>query len=176
MKKKKGNILGWRGQILLIVGIILSVVFAAQSIILMIGMIPTIVLMIVDRSRGKIKTMTVGMSNFAGCVPFMAEVYKKGNEIGYALNYAMEPRTIVVMFTAAAVGYLIHWATRGVAAGIMAQRARARLKDIEKEKQKLIERWGIEVSGTIPLDEYGFPLEKTADDQKNNPDHSSTPA
>jgi len=167
MAKKKKSSLGWRGQILVIFLILLGVVFHSQSIILLIGMIPTVVLFCVDRTKGKIKTLTVGMINFAGCTPFMAEVYKKGNEFGHAINYVMEPRTIVVIFAAAAIGYLVHWGTRGIASGIMAQRAKARLKEIDKEKQKLIERWGIEVTGTIPLDEYGFPLEKPIDGAEN---------
>jgi hypothetical protein len=113
MAKKKKTSFGWRGQILLIFLILLGVVFASQSIILLVGMIPSIVSFIVDKTKGKIKTLTVGMINFAGCTPFMAEIYKKGNEFGHALNYAMEPRTIVVIYAAAAVGYFIRSAHAG---------------------------------------------------------------
>lgn len=156
-RNKKKYKIGWKGQILLIGSIITSVLFSAVSIILFIGMVPTIVCAIVDRTQGKIKTLTIGAMNLAGCVPFVVEVFLRGNNIETAINYIIQPRTIVVMYFAAAIGYLIDWAMTGIVSTIMVQKYKKRLKTIEQEKLVLTERWGLEVSGTIPLDEQGFP-------------------
>jgi hypothetical protein len=156
MARKKKKAMGWRGQILLIGGFFTSVVFASISILLIVGMVPTIVCAIGDRSKGYMKTLTVGAINFAGCSPFMLEIFKKGNQIDTALQYIIEPRTIVVMYSAAAIGYLINWAMTGIVSSILVQKAKARLKAIAGEQKALAERWGEEVTGTIPLDEYGF--------------------
>ncbi len=149
-------------QILLIAFFFMSLLFSAVAIILVVGMIPTIVAGIVDKSRGHIKTLTVGAINFAGCTPFMIEVFKKGNDIETAINYILQPRTIVVMYFAAGMGYLIDWAMTGIVSSIMVQRAKARVKEIQKQQKELTDRWGQEVTGTIPLDEYGFPLDNFA--------------
>ncbi len=156
-KKTKKKSFGWKGQILLIGFFLTSLLFSAVAIILIIGMIPTIVAAIVDRTEGHIRTMTVGAINFAGCTPFMIEVFKKGNNIETAVSYIAQPRTIVVMYFAAGMGYLIDWAMTGIVSSIMVQRAKARVKEIQKQQKELTDRWGQEVTGTIPLDEYGFP-------------------
>ncbi|MFA5593602.1 MAG: hypothetical protein WC989_09865 [Micavibrio sp.] len=157
--KRKKRSWGWRGQILLIATIMAGFVFSATAIIFAIGMIPTIVAAIVDRTEGRLRAMTIGAMNFAGCMPFAIEVFTKGNSIDIAINYIVQPRTIVVMYFAAAMGYLIDWAMTGIVSSIMIQRGRKRLKDIEKSKVEMTERWGPEVTGTIPLDEYGFARE-----------------
>jgi hypothetical protein len=156
-RRKKGQNFGWKGQVLLIGAMITSVLFSAVSIILIIGMVPTIVCGIVDRTKGKIKTLTIGALNFAGCVPFVMEVFLRGNNIETAINYIIQPRTIVVMYFAAGIGYLIDWSMTGIVSKIMVQKHKKRLIKIEEDQKKLSGRWGLEVSGTIPLDEQGFP-------------------
>lgn len=159
MAKKKKHRASWKVQIFLIFALILGVMFSAMAIILLIGMVPSIVAMIVDRTQGRMRALTVAAVNFAGCTPFLVEVFKKGNDMHTAMTYITQPRTIVVMYMAAAMGYLIDWAMTGIVSGIMVQRAKGRLKDIGKQQKELIDRWGPEVTGTLPLDEYGFPKE-----------------
>ena len=139
--------------------LMLGVMFSAMAVILMIGMIPTIVASIVDSTKGKMRAFTVGAINVAGCTPFLVEVFKKGNDISTAVTYIIQPRTIVVMYMAAGIGYLIDWAMTGIVSSIMVQRAKKRIKDVLKQQKELIDRWGPEVTGTIALDEYGFPKE-----------------
>ncbi len=153
-KKKKTS--GWKGHVFLIMALLGAVMFSAVMIIFVIGMIPTLVAGVVDKTHGRVRCLTVGAMNFAGCAPFMIEVFNKGNDVSVALAYIAQPRTIVVIYFAAAMGYLIDWAMTGIVSSIMVQRARAKLKNMEKQKKDLIERWGPEVTGTMPLDEYGF--------------------
>jgi hypothetical protein len=155
-QKKKKKKFGWRGQVLLIILILVSVMFSSIAMVLAVGMIPTIVAAIVDRSEGRLRAMTVGCLNFAGCAPFMIEVFKNGNSLETAITYILQPRTIVVMYFAAGIGYLIDWAMTGIVSSMMVQKTKSRLKDIEKEKKEMMERWGAEVTGSIPLDEFGF--------------------
>lgn len=159
--KKKKKSFGWKGQILLIVAMLLCVLFSAVAVIMVIGMIPTIVASIVDRSEGRMRAMAIGAINFAGCAPFMIEVFKKGNNMETAITYITQPRTIVVMYFAAAMGYLIDWAMTGIVSSIMVQRTKGRLRDIQKLQKELTDQWGPEVTGTIPLDEFGFPKDMT---------------
>lgn len=156
-KAKKKTSFGWKGQILMISLMMVCVLFSSMAVILVIGMIPTIVAAIVDRTEGRMRAMTIGAINFAGCAPFMIEVFKKGNNLETAVTYMLEPRTIVVIYFAAGMGYLIDWAMTGIVSSIMVQKTKGRLKDIQKMQKDLTDRWGIEVTGTVPLDEFGFP-------------------
>ena len=40
---------------------------------------------------------------------------------------------------------------------------------MDKRRKNLIERWGEEVTGDMPLDEYGFPLEQKQPDEEKKP-------
>lgn len=163
-RKRKSKPLGWRGRVFMGLGIIMGVVFLPTSILLVVGMIPTFVAIMVDRTRDKLKPLTVGAMNLAGCTPFILEMWTEGQSIDNALTYISEPRTVVVIYFAAAMGYLIDWAMTGIVAALMMERGRGRIKDIEKRQADLIERWGPEVTGDIPLDEYGFAIGSMAAD------------
>lgn len=170
MAKKKSKKTAVKIQIFLIISVLVGILFSAISMILAVGMIPTLVAVIVDRTEGKMRSLTIGLMNFAGCVPFVIEVFKKGNSVETAITYIVEPRTIVVIYFAAAMGYLIDWAMTGLVSSLVLQKTKNRMKEIEKIKSELVGRWGIEVTGTIPLDQYGFPkgdvvenLRKTTD-------------
>lgn len=151
--------MGWKGQILMISFMLTCILFSAVSVIMIVGMIPTLVAGIMDRSEGRIRTITIGAMNFAGCAPFMFDIFKKGNDMPMAISYILEPQTIVVMYFAAAMGYIIDWAMTGIVSSIMVQRGKSRITSLHKAQKEMIERWGLEVNGTIPLDEYGFPVE-----------------
>ncbi len=162
VKRKKRRKSGWKFQVLLIVSILTSIVFSAIAIILAVGMIPTVVAAIVDKTEGKMRTMTVGAINFAGCTPFMIDVFKQGNSIETAITYIVQPQTIVVMYFAAGMGYTIDWAMTGIVSSLMVQKGKKRRKDIIKAQKDLVDRWGPEVTGTLTLDEYGFPKDSVA--------------
>ncbi len=162
MTKKRKKVRGWKTQIFFIMLILICILFSSIAVIIVIGMIPTVVAAIVDRTEGRMRTLTIGAINFAGCAPFIVEVFNKGNNIETAIHYIIQPRTIVVMYFAAAMGYLIDWAMTGIVSSIMVQRSKSRLKEIHKQQKELTERWGHEVTGTVALDEYGFPRDALA--------------
>lgn len=149
-------------RIFLILGIIMAAVFLPTSALLVIGMMPTFVAFIVDRSRAKTKAITVGAMNLAGCMPFLIELWTGGNTIDVSLSIIADPVAIIVMYCAASIGYLIDWMVSGFVASILYQKGLARQNAIKERQDQLINRWGPEVTGQIPLDESGFPIENKA--------------
>ena len=121
-KKKKSKGLGWRGQVLLIVGFIMAGVFFPSTLLLMVGLIPTPFAGLVDRTRGKSKLITVGAMNLAGCSPFLFDLWTSGHEFNKSIDIATDPFAIVVMWSAAAVGYVISWAMTGIVSSVLYQR------------------------------------------------------
>lgn len=158
-QKKKG--MGWHGQIFMVILCLLGVIFSATSVLLIFGMLPTFVAIFIDRTKEKLKPLTVGAMNLAGCFPFILELWMSGtHDVSSAIAKVMEPRTIVVIYLAAAIGYMIDWAMTGIVSSIMYQKGLGRLADIEKLQKGLLERWGPEVTGEMQLDEYGFPVDR----------------
>lgn len=159
MAKRKKK-LDWRGQVILVFGIIAAIVFLPTTIVLLIGMVPTVVAALLDRTSEQVRGMTVGSMNLAGCAPFVLELWTTEHTPDRAVEIAFEPLAIVVMYAAAAMGYLIEWAMGGIVSTFLGQKAARRLREIAEQQEKLVARWGREVTGEIPLDPFGFPLEK----------------
>ncbi|MFN3828151.1 MAG: hypothetical protein ACK4NR_11080 [Micavibrio sp.] len=158
-QKNKKKSKSWSSQILLVFALLTMVIFMPTTILLLFGMLPTVVAAVVDR-KGGTRAITVGSMNLAGCIPFLLDLWTSGHTAANAVALITNPSTIVVMYAAAAIGYMIDWALSGIIATIMIQRTTARLEAIRKRQDELIERWGPEVTGDIPVDPDGFPLEE----------------
>jgi len=151
--------MGWRGYLFSIVGLTCMVLFMATSIVLTFGMLPTLAANLIDKSIQKSRAISVGMMNFAGCMPFLLELWlsPSPNSIDTALNIIIQPKTGIIIYTIAAAGYAIEAAVTGMVATVMQQRAFGRLKEIETRRKDLIQRWDEYVDGETPLDDFGFP-------------------
>lgn len=161
--KKK---IGLKGGLLLTVACLLGVMFIPIAVVLIVGMAPTVVAGMIDKSEEKLKAITVGFMNFAGCYPFLLTlVARHGNDPEVAFNIIFQPLNIVVMYMAAGAGYLIEFGIITAVSGFLKQSAQKRIKEIAEEQKDMVKRWGEEVTGDIPLDAYGFPLKKKEEEQ-----------
>jgi len=162
VKKKRPVAKKNKGAGFLILGVTVlgsAALFLPTTIILMIGMLPTAAAAFVDKSGKNLKALTVGGMNLAGTMPFLFDLWASDHTMGNAFRLITNPRTIIVIYCAAAIGYMIEWAMTGIVTAILSQRAEMRLRDIKKAQDRLVQKWGPEVTGELPLDESGFPLE-----------------
>ena len=157
--KKKQNNKALKKQLFSVVGLLMAIVFLPTTFVLSISMLPTFAAFLVDRSKRKSKAITVGAMNLAGSVPFLLELWTEGHNFERGIEIITNPQAIIVMYAAAAVGYLIDWAMTGIIASFLLQRGKARAKSIKKRQAELIERWGKEVTGEVLVDKYGFTIE-----------------
>ncbi len=158
-KKKRKKPMTWQAQVLLLFAFILSIVFLPTTILIFFGMLPTMVASFIGRGREGSRALTVGAMNFAGCFPFILDLWTSRNTVEQAVSMLFDPRTIVVMYCAAAVGYLIDWAVSGLVGNILVQQAKSRIAAIDERQAAMVKRWGPEVTGEVALDEQGFPLD-----------------
>ncbi len=159
-KAKKRKKMSWKEQVFLLFLFITAVVFVPTTIMLTIGMLPTIVASFVDRSKERMMGLTVGAMNLAGCTPFVLQLWTGTHSVAGTMEIIGRPLTLMVMYFAAAVGYMIEWSMTGMVVIFMTEKAKSRLEDIDRQHQDLVRRWGPEVTGTIKLGEDGFPLER----------------
>lgn len=154
-----------QNQVLLIFGILLSVVILPSAIVFFFGMLPTLVVaFFIDRRRRKSLTVTVGAMNLAGTTPFLLRLWDRGHQPDEAFAIIGQPLTIIIIYTAASVGYLINWAVTGLVTSLKAEGGKGRLKQITKRKKDLEARWGREVTGKLQLDAHGFPVQQEEDE------------
>ncbi len=156
---KKGN---WQTRLMVTFLIGAAALFLPTSLLLTVGMLPTLIMLLFDRTPEKSRMLTVGSMNLAGCMPFIMELWQRQHTVDMALSYLTQPRTIVVMYFAAGIGYMIEWIVTGLVASMAVQKAKSRITSVKRRQEDLEKRWGREVSGQIPLDDEGFPLEPSA--------------
>ena len=156
-KKKKGG--NWQTQIILIFVLLSAIAAMPTTMLVLIGMLPTLVALFIDRTGEKTRVLTVGAMNAAGCTPFILQLWTTNNSLEHAGLIITDPRTIIVMYCAAGAGYMIDWAISGLVGSVMVQRANLRREQIASHQAEMVERWGQEVTGEIPVDAYGFPLD-----------------
>jgi len=120
----------------------LLIIFLPTTVILAVGMVPTFVAFLVDRHPGKNKTFTIGVMNFAGCFPYLLDVWLHTNSMNVALDNIMSPYSYVIMYGGAAAGYIINMVVSFLVSAMLVQKSDMRLKKIYVEKTALEERWG----------------------------------
>ena len=154
----KKESVGFSGKkaVLSVAGLLMSMVFLPTTVLLVIGLLPTFAAFFL---RNPMKILCVGAINLAGASPFLLELWKSGHTIDISLQLIMDPKNIVVVYCAAAAGYIIDWVVTTIVSTYKVQTGKARVASIKKEQKKLVERWGKEVTGDYEMDERGFALE-----------------
>lgn len=155
--------------LLKIAALMMAIILLPTTVMLAIGLLPTIVVYFVLR-RSRMRTITIGAMNLAGCMPFVFTLWMGGHDFKDAMEIILNPETIIIIYACAGVGYVIDWAVTGIVAAMMYERGKARQKDVQKHLEKMIERWGDKVTGVYQLDSYGFPLEGSVKDN-SKPKH-----
>ena len=144
-----------------IFGILCSVLFLPTTLLVVVGMLPTPMVALVERSGKRFaKAVTVGAMNLAGCSLFIVDLWTHGHTFDKAVSIITNPTSIIIMYGAAGAGYIVDWAMTGLVANVMYERGKKRQKDILQEQEELVERWGREVKGVDVVDDDGFAIEK----------------
>jgi len=152
-----------QSKVLLIAGMMTAIMIAPTTIMLAIGMLPTIVAYFINKRGSRVRALAIGAMNLAGCMPYVYELWLGGHDFSNSLHIVMNPQVVIVMYAAAGVGYVIDWAVSGFVSVILYERGQTRMKEIEKRRQALVERWDKKVTGRIPLDAHGFPVNEEMD-------------
>lgn len=131
---------------LLIIIVPLLFIFMPTVIFLGIAMLPTFVAVIVDRSPRRYGGVTVGGLNFAGCVPYLFDLWSSDHSVPHALTLLSDVLALVTIFGAAGIGWLLFSATPSVVTAILAMTSTRRLATLKAKQKELIEEWGPEVA------------------------------
>lgn len=136
-----------------------SILFLPSTIVFFFGMMPTWAMLASDKSYGKLKSLSIGMLNFAGVSYVLMMLWRMGHTVDTAIEVMMQAHNLIIMYVSAAIGFAVRSAMTGIVATILLEQTKLRHKYVKKRLEKLQERWGYEVTGKVPLDAYGFPIE-----------------
>jgi|LNFM01.1.fsa_nt_gb hypothetical protein len=130
-------------------GVVVIALFMAalpSAILLCFGMLPTMCAFLIDRTPQRYATRCVGALNFAGCWPYLLNLWKDGHNMVAAMHTLVEPLAWLVIYGSAAAGWLCYLSFPAVAWALMDVFAGRRIAHLRKEQRKLIEDWGDDVA------------------------------
>lgn len=131
----------------------LAIVFLPTTIVLAFGLIPTLVAILIDRSKERTAGMTVGMMNFAGCMPFLMELWSGEGTLQDAYDILLDPTTLLMVYGGAAVGWVIYFNVPPIVSMYLVRRYENRVREIKRRMDMLEEIWGGEVKNKVVDDE-----------------------
>lgn len=122
------------------------VVLLPTCVVLLIGMVPTAVAAMVDRTRGRYLALTVGPLNFCGALPGVVDLWRAGQAYRTALDLAGDPYFWLMSYAAAGIGWLVYLTLPVVLAGYYAMATTRRVEALRRHQEKLVATWGEDVA------------------------------
>jgi hypothetical protein len=147
-------------RMLLIFFVIAGLVFLPTTVLLLVGMLPTVAAFLASIKGNIARAYSVAATNFAGCFSYLIELWSSGHTFENSFQILINPISIIAMYSAAAFGYLLDWVLSGMVAAFIQQKGKSRLSAIKDRQKDMIEQWGHKVTGMMPLDEEGFPVKR----------------
>jgi len=121
-------------------------VFALPTVVLVVfGVLPTIVAAIVDRREEKYAAYCVGGFNLSGVLPYLFHLWSHGDSMLALGVIAKSPYSWLVMYGAAALGWLANYWTPQITMRIRRIRDRNEVARWRRRQEQILEEWGPEV-------------------------------
>ena len=117
-----------------------------SMIVVLVGMVPSIVALVVDRSPRKYGTLTIAALNFAGVLPYLVKLWAKSQNLENALNIVVDVFALMVMYGAAGFGWMIFLTIPTSVASIFMVISQRRIAVLRENQRKILEEWGESVA------------------------------
>lgn len=129
--------------ILWLVGIgVVAVLFRPTAVVLAVGMIPTLLTFLFDRTPEKFGVLCIGSLNLAGLYPVLMPLWVHGHTMDRAMKALGDPSTGAVIVGAAGVGCIVYFATPPIVSLVMKHRIGREIADLERRQKELVDYWG----------------------------------
>ncbi len=127
-----------------ILGGILIVLFLAlpTAILLSVGLMPTLVALIVDVTRKRYLTKCVAGMNFAAVLPFLHKLVTTSHDVQSAMAIVSDPFSWLVMYSGAAMGWMLFMGLPGVVSMFKVLNAKRRVYVLQETQRTLLNEWG----------------------------------
>jgi len=132
--------------------VLIAILAMPTLVVVIIGMLPTGVAAIIDRSEQKFGTFCVGGLNLCGVFPYLIKLWTDNLQMAGATGMISDVFTLFVMYSAAAFGWMMFLALPPVISSFLTVMAESRVKTLRSLQRDIIEEWGPEVSSALDDD------------------------
>lgn len=136
-----------RAVIAWVVAPLVCIAFFPTILLLLIGMAPSIATYVIDKRPRKVTARAIGYLNFAGCLPYALKLWTGHNTISGVLTLVSDPSALMIMYSAAAVGWTLNFIMSPIMSAYLAVQHEAKARTIGNRQEELIKEWGGDVKG-----------------------------
>jgi len=136
-----------RAIIAWVVAPLVGIAFFPTILLLVIGMAPSIVAFIIDKRPRKVTARAIAYLNFAGALPYALKLWTGQNTISGVMELVLEPAALMIMYSAAAVGWTLNFIMAPIMSAYLAVQHEAKARSIGSRQEELIKEWGSDVKG-----------------------------
>lgn len=150
-------------------------VFPQVFLLLIVGLSPSVVAFLIDRSPRKYATFCVGGMNISGVFPAFLNLLNGDNSIAGVKSILTNPFEMTFMFAAAGLGWLIYFAFPPVVKSLLTVLAQHRISILRGEQRKLIKDWGEGIAigtGSIEGNQLAEPSESKPSSKFSGKEHT----
>lgn len=115
-------------------------------IIVALGMMPTGVAYVVDRTKEKYAAFCVGSANFCGVFPFILEVWAGDHTPTQAFQILGNVFKLFIMYGAASFGWLLYAMIPPIVSAILVMVAERRVAELRTIQEALVNEWGPDIA------------------------------
>lgn len=131
---------------LLLLGVPSVFFFLPTWVFLGLAMLPSIVAYVVDRTPYRYAWVSVAGLNFAGAAPYLMKLWFEAHSVNNALHILSNPFDLVVIYGAAALGWVLHRSLPPVVGAWLDVTSQRRLTQLRATQRRLIVEWGEEIA------------------------------
>lgn len=118
-------------------------------LVLACGLTPAAVAALLDKRQSRNVATCVLVANLCGVVPPLAELWVRGNTLPAALGLLSDVYVWLMMYGAAATGWVLLWAAPMVMELVLAFADDQRVRRLRAYQRNLVAEWGESVTGKV---------------------------
>jgi len=126
--------------------------FGMPTLLVCMGLLPTLVALVTDTDEHRSSLATIGYLNVAGVLPFLIELWQKGQTMEAAVGILRDPLSWVIMLGSAGIGHLMLYTIPVIVGSMVLMRQEARLRTLREGIKQLESIWGPDVTNALSLD------------------------
>lgn len=128
--------------------ILLAFVLRYAVLLLLLGMLPAFVARYIDTSDDGNNARVILTCNFAGVLPFLLDLFKKGISSDSVHGMLFNPTVWLTMYGAAAFGWALVWFFPKAVHFVMEMVQTSSINALNAKQQQIVDEWGLEVEKT----------------------------
>lgn len=124
---------------------ILGIMELPTSMIISVGMLPTIIAYLFEQDPSETAIYTIGPMNLVGTVPLLITLWDGRNTYQYASNLLQEPMNWLIMYGSAGFGWLLYFMVPHIVAIFVIKKTEFQAYRLVKARDKLSKKWNIQL-------------------------------